>query len=84
LDIFELKRDYGGRLCLVGNIDLGSTLTLGRPEDVEAEVREHIRMLAPGGGYCVGSSNSVTNYVPLPNFIAMLEATFKYGCSPIR
>ena len=83
MDIVALKRDYGGRLCLVGNIDLGSTLTLGTPDDVRAEVRERIRVVAPGGGYCVGSSNSVTNYVPLPNFKAMLEATFEYGCYPI-
>ena len=47
-------------------------------------MRQHIRDLAPGGGYCVGSSNSVTNYVPLPNFKAMLEATFEYGNYPIR
>ena len=84
MDIVALKRDYGGRLCLVGNIDLGSTLTLGTPDEVRAEVGERIRTLAPGGGYCVGSSNSVTNYVPLPNFKAMLEATFEYGCYPIH
>ena len=84
MDIVELKRDYGGRLCLAGNIDLGFTLTLGTPDDVRAEVRERIQAVGPQGGYCVGSSNSVTNYVPLPNFGAMLEATFKYGCYPIR
>ena len=83
MDIAELKRDYGDRLCLVGNIDLGSTLTLGTPDDVRAEVRERIRVVAPGGGYCVGSSNTVTNYVPLMNFMAMLEATFEYGRYPI-
>ena len=84
MDIISLKRDYCGRLCLVGNIDLGSTLTLGTPEEVRAEVHQHIRDLAPGGGYCVGSSNSVTNYVPLANFKAMLEATFEYGTYPIQ
>ena len=83
MDIVELKRDYGGRLCLVGNTDLSFTLTLGTPEDVRAEVRERIRGVAPGGGYCVGSSNTVTNYVPLPNFRAMLETTFQYGAYSI-
>jgi len=83
MDIGELKHDYAGRLCLVGNIDLGSTLVLGSPEDVRAEVRERIHTVAPGGGYCVGSSNSVTNYVPQANFRAMLEATFDYGGYPI-
>jgi uroporphyrinogen decarboxylase len=84
MDINSLKDDYAGRLCLVGNIDLGSTLTLGTPAEVRSEVRQHIRDLAPGGGYCVGSSNSVTNYVPLANFKAMLEATFDFGTYPIQ
>jgi uroporphyrinogen decarboxylase len=79
MDITALKRDYSRRLCLVGNIDLGYTLTRGTPAEVRAEVRERIRALAPGGGYCVGSSNSVTNYVPLQNFLAMLKATFEFG-----
>jgi hypothetical protein len=32
----------------------------------------------------VGSSNSVTHYVPLANFNAMREATFDYGAYPIH
>ena len=84
MDIVEVKRRYGRQLCLIGNIDLGSTLTRGTPEQVRAEVRQHIRALAPGGGYCVGSSNSITNYVPLANYRAMIEATFEFGRYPIR
>jgi uroporphyrinogen decarboxylase len=79
MDIVGLKQKYGDRLCLIGNIDLGYTLTRGTPEEVEAEVRERIRVVGEGGGYCVGSSNSVTAYVPLANFNAMREAVFKYG-----
>ena len=58
--------------------------TRGTPQEVDAEVKERIRVLAPGGGYCVGSSNSVTAYVPFENFMAMREAAFKYGRYPIR
>jgi uroporphyrinogen decarboxylase len=79
MDIRSLKEKYHGRLCLVGNIDLGSTLTLGSVSDVHAEVLHRIEQIGPGGGYCVGSSNTVTNYVPLENFKAMVEATFVYG-----
>ncbi|MDO8686270.1 MAG: uroporphyrinogen decarboxylase family protein, partial [Clostridiales bacterium] len=84
MDINELKEIYGKRLCFWGNIDLGYTLTQGTPREVKSEVRERIRKLAPGGGYCVGTSNSVTNYVPLDNYKAMIEATFEYGRYPIR
>jgi uroporphyrinogen decarboxylase len=83
-DIVELKRHYGGRLCLCGNIDLNSTLTLGTPRDVEEEVRLRIRTVAPGGGYCCGSSNSVTEYVPFENYVALIEATKTYGKYPIE
>ncbi len=80
----ELKEAYGDRLCLLGNIEIGEILTLGSPADVEAEVRERIRTLAPGGGYAVGSSNTVAHYVQLENFQAMVRATRKYGRYPIR
>ena len=79
MDIVEVKRTYGDRLSLIGNIDLGYTLTRGTPEEVEAEVRERIRVVGEGGGYCVASSNSVTAYVPLANFNALRDAVFKYG-----
>jgi uroporphyrinogen decarboxylase len=83
MDIVLLKRRYGRRLCLCGNIDLGYTLTLGSPQEVEAEVRERIRDLAPGGGYCLGSSNSIPEYVPVANYSATREAALKYGHYPI-
>ena len=83
MDSRELKARYGDRLCLLGNVEIGETLTLGTPADVEAEVRERIRTLAPGGGYAVGSSNTVAHYVNLENFEAMVRATRKYGRYPI-
>ncbi len=82
-DIADLKREYAGRLCLCGNINLDSTLTLGSPADVEREVQLRIRTVGPGGGYCCGSSNSVTDYVPLKNYRAMLDAITEYGGYPI-
>jgi uroporphyrinogen decarboxylase len=82
-DIDLLKRRYGGRLCLCGNIDLDSTLTLGTPSDVEAEVKARLRSIAPGGGYCCGSSNSVPEYVPFENYRAMIETVKKHGAYPM-
>jgi uroporphyrinogen decarboxylase len=84
MDGRELKAAYGDRLCLLGNIEIGETLTLGPPADVEAEVRERIRTLAPGGGYAVGSSNTVAHYVKMENFEAMVKATRRYGRYPIK
>jgi uroporphyrinogen decarboxylase len=83
MDIYAVKREYGNRLALMGNIDLGYTLTRGSPSEVEEEVKNLIKHVAPGGGLLLGSTNSITNYVLLENYQAMLDATFKYGRYPI-
>ncbi|MGW8250995.1 MAG: uroporphyrinogen decarboxylase family protein [Anaerolineales bacterium] len=84
MDIAAVKKAYGDRLALVGNLDLGYTLTRGTPQEVRDEVRYLIQNVAPGGGYLLGSANSVTNYVPLENYQAMLEAALDYGKYPIQ
>lgn len=84
MDIEVVKQQWGDKLCLIGNLNLDSTLTLGTPQDVRAEVYERIRTIGPGGGYMVASSNSVTDYVPLANMKAMFDATFEFGSYPIR
>lgn len=84
MDIRECKEKIGDRVCLIGNVDLGYTLTRGTPEEVREEVRCLIRDIAPGGGYCVGSSNTVPSYVPLENYRAMIDATFEFGEYPVR
>jgi len=84
MDILEVKQKWGKKLCLIGNINLDSTLTLGTPQDVRAEVHERIRTIGPGGGYMVASSNSITDYVPLENMKAMFAAALEYGRYPIR
>lgn len=82
MDIRAMKRDYGDRLCLLGNVDL-NILGLGTPEDVDAEVRELIRDVGPGGGYIVTSGNSLASYVRPENAIALSEAVTKYGRYPL-
>ena len=84
MDIVALKKRYGDRFCIFGNIDLDYTLTRGSPEEVEALVKQRIRELAPGGGYGVAASNSVPDYVKPENYRAMVESVKRYGAYPIR
>jgi uroporphyrinogen decarboxylase len=83
MDIVEVKKKYGNKLCVIGNIDLGYTLTRGTPEETAEEVKERIRTVGPGGGYCVCSSNSIPEYVKPENYRAMVETTKKFGKYPI-
>jgi uroporphyrinogen decarboxylase len=83
MDILAIKRQYRGRLCVMGNVDLGYTLTRGTPAEVADEVRTKIRDLGPGGGYCLGSSNSIPDYVPFCNYRAMVQTALELGEYPL-
>lgn len=72
MDIRALKRRFGNRLCLVGNVDV-NTLSAGTPADVEAEVRGLLRDLAPGGAYILSSGNSLAVYCRIENIRAMVH-----------
>jgi hypothetical protein len=78
MDPVALKKRYGDRIALVGNINI-DTLTLGTPEQVREEVRQRIAELSPGGGYLVSSSNSVTEYCRPENVRAMIDAVVEFG-----
>ncbi len=82
VDIRAVKRQYGDRLCLLGNVDL-NILTLGTPEEVDDEVRGLIRDVGPGGGYIVTSGNSLAGYVQPQNALALVAAVQKYGRYPL-
>lgn len=66
--------DYGGRLGLCGGFDMD--FLCQRPPD---EIRERVRALgrryrALAKGYALGSGNSIPDYVPLENYLAMVAA----------
>jgi uroporphyrinogen decarboxylase len=82
VDIRAVKRQYGDRLCILGNVDL-NLLGAGTPEQVDQEVKELIRDVAPGGGYIVTSGNSLAGYCLPENVLAMSRAVQKYGRYPI-
>lgn len=78
MDLRELKEKRGKQFCLMGSIDI-DILSRGTKVQIEAMVKERIELLAQDGGYVVGSSNTVPDYVNAENYKAMIEAAFKYG-----
>jgi uroporphyrinogen decarboxylase len=72
MPVEQVKATYGDRIGIVGGIDLD--LLCRAPEDaVRQRVRYVLDANMPGGGYVLGTGNSVANYVPVRNFIAMVE-----------
>ncbi len=72
MDVRLVKAAWGDRLSLLGGIDL-DFLCRSTPAEVRARVRDTLERCMPGGGYCLGTGNSVANYVPLENYLAMLD-----------
>ena len=83
MDMRAVKRQYGDRLCLLGNVDL-NILGLGTVEDVDQEVRELIHDVGPGGGYIVTSGNSLAGYLLPENVLALSRAVKQYGRYPLN
>ena len=74
----EAKRRYGDRISILGGVDVGM-LASATEEEVRAYTRRTLEECMPGGGYALGTGNSVANYIPVPNYVAMLDEGMKVG-----
>jgi uroporphyrinogen-III decarboxylase len=74
VDIALVKKTYGGRICIFGNVNNKRTMVTGSVEDVEPEVKECVGIAAPGGGYCLSTDHGVHDDVPNKNVFALYEA----------
>jgi uroporphyrinogen decarboxylase len=84
MNIGEVKRIYGDRIAVIGNIDCAHLLSFGSPEDVREAVKECIREASPGGGHVISSSNVIHDGVPPENYAAMISAAKEFGRYPIQ
>jgi len=84
MDIGRLKKRYGKRLILVGNVDCSVVLPLGSRDEVVEATRACLRSGAPGGGHFIGSSSEITPSTPLENVLAFYETCRTDGSYPIR
>ncbi|MGB9641788.1 MAG: uroporphyrinogen decarboxylase family protein [Candidatus Ratteibacteria bacterium] len=75
--VVDAKRKYGDRIAILGGIDVDK---LARMEEnqLRQQVRRILDICMPGGRYCLGSGNTVTNYVPIKNYFAMVEEGLNY------
>lgn len=83
LEIVEFKQMYGDRVCMVGNVS-NELLRSGTTAEVESRVKELLTKCGPGGGYCLGSGNSVPDWAQFSNYMAMRDTTLKFGSYPIQ
>jgi hypothetical protein len=84
MDPAALKQAFGDHITFWGGgVDTQKTLPFGTPGDVRREVRERLRIFAPGGGFVFNTIHNVQPLSPVENVLALYETVREYGEYPI-
>lgn len=78
VDIAEVKKRVGDRVCLIGNVNCG-LLQTGTNEQVIESARYALNHGMPGGGYVFGTSNCIYTGMALSRYELMLDVWRKEG-----
>jgi len=78
MPVEQFKQRWGARVAVLGGVDV-DLLSRGTEEQVRRRTNEILETCAPGGGYACGSGNSITNYMPTRNYLAMLETVHRFN-----
>jgi len=68
----DFQERHGGRIAVLGGVDI-NILAASTPSDVRARTRRLIETCGPRGRFAVGSGNSIPDYIPVANYLAMVE-----------
>jgi uroporphyrinogen decarboxylase len=76
LPVWAFKELYGKRIAVLGGIDVHK-LTQYEPEELRKHVRMVIDRCSKGGRFAVGAGNSIPSYVPVKNYLTMLDEALR-------
>jgi len=77
MDIWKLREKYRGKLAFWGGLSVQKTLPYGTVAEVENETQLLLEQMAPGGGYILSPSHSLTGDIPPENIEAFLKIAKK-------
>ena len=72
IPVEQVYEKYGDRISILGGVDVG-LLARGTPEQVRSRCRQILDACGSGGGFAIGTGNSVTNYIKIENYMAMID-----------
>jgi uroporphyrinogen decarboxylase len=76
LPVDEFQARYGAHIGVLGGVDV-DILARRSPDEVRAEVRRIIEACHPRGRFGIGSGNSIPSYIPVANYLAMLDEALR-------
>jgi uroporphyrinogen decarboxylase len=85
VDLEDARREVGGEVALMGNVNPTDTMLSGTPIDVEAAVVDCVRKAAGNpGGYILALGCGLPFKTPIGNILALIEAAREHGRLPIE
>ena len=78
-DLAELKRLYGDKIVLKGNLHTTDVMLYGSVDDVVAASRKAIDDAAAGGGFILSTGDQCGRDTPDENIRAMVDTARTYG-----
>ncbi len=73
----SVKAKWGHKIAVIGGVDV-DFLCRSDEKAVRNRVRQTLDACMPGGGYCLGTGNSMCNYIPIDNYLVMLDEGRRY------
>ena len=78
LPVEEVYQRWSDRIGIIGGVDM-HVLASGTEDQVRKRTREILDFCGRDGRYVLGTGNSVANYLPLRNYLAMLDEGKKWN-----
>ncbi|MCX6089472.1 MAG: hypothetical protein NTX88_03660 [Candidatus Atribacteria bacterium] len=73
MDIFQIKRQYQGKLSFWGGISIQRLLPFGTPQEVRKGVKRILQEIGRNGGYIASPSHALPKDIPVENILALIE-----------
>jgi uroporphyrinogen decarboxylase len=78
MDLIELKRNFHGKLALMGGIDVRA-MAAEDPARIEEEIATKIPVAKAGGGYIYHSDHSVPDNISFERYSYVMDLVKEYG-----
>jgi uroporphyrinogen decarboxylase len=69
---------HGDKMAAIGGVDM-DILGRGTEAQVRLRTRQILEACSSSGAYILGSGNSIANYVPVRNFLAMIDEGWRFN-----
>jgi len=78
ITVEEARERWGDRITFIGGIDV-DFLCRASEDEIKERTKRTMEICSQSGGYAIGSGNSIANYVPVKNYLAMINAANEFN-----